>query len=412
MAALKKLLYYYNTRKSIKYGTNVLILLYFFAIIHIFFIRYKGDNIDPSQKYVLVWKRYHLIDVNQKHELLPNLGCRVNKCIFTEDKDLLGGDYTRFDAIIFTESFLKLGDKLKLPERRSPSQIYIFSTLESSYYYPACDVRYDDFFNWTNTHRLDSDVQWPYFVVRNASRHIVAPRQDVHWQVYNAKIPIPVAIRNIFRGRKKAAAWLVSHCNADNSRDDYMTRLQEHLYHFAIHIDVYGSCSNVRCTNDNCAEMLRKDYHFYMAFENSFSEDYVTEKVLHGYDNYVVPIVYGGANYTRFLPPGSYLNARKLHPYNLAYKMHEAIKDPEKYNDFFRWTNYYTLNSPETLPGLHPLCDLCEALHSERARRPRLLPQFRRWWNGRKGLQWCLPFQYWNETSVLRVDRRHLIDMY
>ncbi|KAJ8714664.1 hypothetical protein PYW07_002889 [Mythimna separata] len=299
-----------------------------------------------------------------------------------------------------------------MPEKRSLSQKYIFTTLESSYYFPACEAMFDDFFNLTFTYRLDSDLQWPYFIVRNTTQHIVAPSAHVQWQEYDARLPLPSKITDMFRGRTKAAAWLVSHCNADNSRDDYMTRLQEHLYHFDIHVDVYGRCSNVKCTYISCRQMLRKEYYFYMAFENSFSEDYVTEKVLHGYNNYVVPIVYGGANYTRFLPPGSYLNARELHPYNLAYKIHQAIKDPEKYNEYFKWTNYYTFHSLEKLPELHPLCDLCEALNSERVRRPRLMPQFRRWWNGRRGFQWCLSAQYWNETALLHADRRHLFDMY
>lgn len=92
--------------------------------------------------------------------------------------------------------------------------------------------------------------------------------------------------------------------------------------------------------------------------------------------------------------------------------MHEAMRNPDKYIEFFRWTNYYTLDSPEDLPRLHPLCELCEALNSDRIHSRRTYPQFRRWWNGREGLQWCLPAQYWNEKSRLRVDRRHFIDMY
>lgn len=301
MAFLKKLLYYYNTKNSIKYGAKILLVLYFFAIIQILLIRNNVDYnaSDSDHKYVLVWDSYYFMNVNNKNEQkFPNLTCRVKNCILTADKDMLGRDYTRFDALIFTEKTLKLAGK-GLPVNRSKSQIYVFTTIESSYNFPACEVKFDDFFNWTFTYRLDSDVQWPYFVVRNATRHIVAPSPHVQWQVYNKTIPVPSEVQKVFRERTKAAAWLVSHCEADSSRDDYMSRLQEHLFHFAIQIDVYGGCSNVKCKNGNCAEMIRKDYYFYMAFENSFAEDYVTEKVLHGYDNYVVPIVYGGANYSR-----------------------------------------------------------------------------------------------------------------
>nr|XP_037877562.1 alpha-(1,3)-fucosyltransferase C-like [Bombyx mori] len=68
--------------------------------------------------------------------------------------------------------------------------------------------------------------------------------------------------------------------------------------------------------------MIREKYYFYLSFENSFGEDYVTEKLLHALEFDAVPVVYGGANYTRFMPEGIYLNARELGAAALAEKMH------------------------------------------------------------------------------------------
>uniref|UniRef100_A0A2A4JYW9 Fucosyltransferase n=1 Tax=Heliothis virescens TaxID=7102 RepID=A0A2A4JYW9_HELVI len=360
-----------------------------------------------STKYILVWDQYYLITSKRGNQLFPRLQCRVNNCIFTENKDLFDGDYTQFDAVLFAEQVL--GQGVKLPERRAQSQIYIFTTIESSYQAPACEVHNDDFFNWTFTYRLDSDVVWPHFIVRNVTRDVVAPSINVQWNKYFKKHISP-GILKILGSKTKAAAWLVSDCKSDSARDNYLTRLQENLYHFSLQIDVYGDCSNKKCPADNCGEMLSRDYYFYMAFESSFSEDYVTEMVLHGYHNYVVPIVYGGANYTRFLPPGSYLNARELHPYNLAYIMYQAIKRPMKYHQFFRWTNYYTLD--KVLTANHPLCNLCEALNSEKAKITKMYKNFRFWWNGRNGMKWCLSRNFWNETSLLHVDIRDMFHMY
>ncbi|KAL8625356.1 hypothetical protein ACOMHN_044499 [Nucella lapillus] len=49
---------------------------------------------------------------------------------------------------------------------------------------------------------------------------------------------------------------------------------------------------------------------FLLAFENSFCKDYVTEKVFNAYsdDLHVIPIVRGGADYSRILPPGTYVD--------------------------------------------------------------------------------------------------------
>ena len=75
----------------------------------------------------------------------------------------------------------------------------------------------------------------------------------------------------------KIAAWLVSNCNTHSEREDYVTDLQEH-----ISIDIYGQCGNHRCPdNDRCFEFLSKKYMFYLSFENSICQDYVTEIFLH-----------------------------------------------------------------------------------------------------------------------------------
>ncbi|CAH2254283.1 jg7269 [Pararge aegeria aegeria] len=246
-------------------------------------------------KYILLWSKYsHYIQFKGGKVIHPSLKCSISNCVFTKDKGLFDGDYTRFDAVLFNEEILLTGNK---PERRVPLQIYVFNALESSYTVPACKPKHDGFFNWTLTYRLDSDILWSYFIVRNLKGAIVAPRTTMRWQ--RSLRPVDSKIKTILAGKSKAAAWLVSHCKADSLRDEYLTRLQEHLFHFALKIDVYGKCTHVECTRGDCDEMIKKDYYFYMAFENSFAEDYVTEKVLHGYENYAVPIVYGGANYSR-----------------------------------------------------------------------------------------------------------------
>ncbi|CAK1542258.1 unnamed protein product [Leptosia nina] len=361
-------------------------------------IHRENSRLHGNIKFILIWESDYYIS----QEFYEVKNCSFANCFFTKDRNYMG-DITEFSAIIFDENILDSTDR---PMRRSESQIYVFNSLESSYNKPACDVNNDEFFNWTLTYRLDSDFTWSYFVVRNLTGHIVAPSVTAAWQTNVA--PIDQKIKTFLGRKKKAAAWLVSHCQADSFRDEYLTRLQEHLFHFALRIDVYGECSQNVCPNGNCEEML-KEYFFYMAFENSFSIDYVTEKVLHGYDNYAVPVVYGGANYSRFLPPGSYINAREMHPYNLAFAMYKAIKDPNLYETYFKWTNLYTVESDAR--ENHPLCGLCEAIHKEDNRVP-AKEKFRLWWNNIDGMKWCLSEEYWNETALVNIDATHIFNLY
>lgn len=67
-------------------------------------------------------------------------------------------------------------------------------------------------------------------------------------------------------------------------------------------VDVYGRCGPKKCPKDEPSKCngLIKEYLFYMALENAISEDYVTEKVLLGYQNNAIPVVLGGADYDRY----------------------------------------------------------------------------------------------------------------
>ncbi|XP_072938318.1 alpha-(1,3)-fucosyltransferase C-like [Epargyreus clarus] len=398
---------------------QLLLSIFLCGVIHLWFLQYvynfagnfhtimsiarKKNNINKypnDSKYILLWND-HFMGIKNIESYFRNLNCTKRNCVFTKDKNLFY-DVMRFDAIIFSELALNSKDR---PSRRSKTQLYIFSSQEPSCNSPACELYNDKFFNLTFTYRLDSDVVWSYFVVRNVSGAVVAPRINATFKT--SVKPVSSEIKSILSRKRKTAAWVVDHCQADSSRDEYLTRLQEHLFHFSLKIDVYGKCSRMKCPDNNCERMIKENYYFYMAFEDFFTEDYVTEKVLLGYNNYAVPIVHGGANYTRFLPPGSYMNAREIHPYNLAYAMHKVIKEPALHETYFRWTNLYTIE-PNSGPH-HPLCNLCERIQDES--KESVKNEFRLWWNGLNGMKWCLSDAYWKENSNVNLDSDHIFHL-
>lgn len=69
-------------------------------------------------------------------------------------------------------------------------------------------------------------------------------------------------------------------------------------------MNVFGQCGNMMCPNadlEQCNELLEREYYFYLAFEDSMAEDYVTDQLWIALNHFAVPVVFGGANYFRLV---------------------------------------------------------------------------------------------------------------
>ncbi|KAJ8728288.1 hypothetical protein PYW08_016673 [Mythimna loreyi] len=236
----------------------------------------------------------------------------------------------------------------------------------------------------TWTYKLDSDVFYGYFIINNEEGEIIGPKEVMHWRKIEAMKPINHKLKEKLDNKKKAAAWFVSNCRARSGRNNVAKSIKQELSEYNMTLDIYGACGEKKCPrNKTCWQMLENDYYFYLAFENSINDDYVTEKVLNPLQHYTVPIVYGGANYTRFMPEGMYLNARTVPEKELVQKMVDIINNKEKYYDFFKWHNHYTYHNIDETPESDTYCNFCKKVND-----PDFMNQITvrkdlvRWWNG------------------------------
>lgn len=261
-------------------------------------------NNDDIMKYILLWTSARSVPfayIGEGQKGFIDRKCPYTNCFVTGNKSYLN-DITKYDVVAFSASEVTRMNVNQLPTNRSQHQKYAFASIESSDYYPVCSDKFDGYFNWTWTFRLDSDVRWGYMVIWDKDNTIVGPNKVMHWIKHADMDPVSDTFKKQLKSKSIAAAWFVSNCRSKRNRENFVKELQKELIKYNLSVDVYGSCGPLKCSRDKeaeCFDLIKKKYYFYLSFENSFSEDYVTEKLLNAVWNDAVPIVYGSANYSR-----------------------------------------------------------------------------------------------------------------
>lgn len=279
---------------------QILLILYFV-------IDVAGNNKNSSLIYLLIWGTYNIgltsyLDKEKGQEYFTNKKCRYQNCFLTDNKtyfsDVRDFDVILINAMTFNDYYITL------PTNRSMNQKYVFLSDEPPAIHPV-PSHYNGIFNLTWTYKLDSDALFKYIIIKNKKGEVIGPKPNMNWMDVDDMEPTSERIKQRLKDKKIAAVWVASHCETPSQREEYVKRLITELYKYSLQIDIFGHCGNdnidVQCAKgiEECNSLIESEYFFYLAFENSMSEDYVTEKLLTATTHYTVPIVYGGADYTR-----------------------------------------------------------------------------------------------------------------
>lgn len=82
---------------------------------------------------------------------------------------------------------------------------------------------------------------------------------------------------------------------------------------------------------------------------------------------YVVPVIFSGADLSRFLPPKSYINANDFETAeDLASHLDYLSQNTYEYLKYFSWKKYYKI-VPSNQQQI--LCEVCKKLHNFRSKR-------------------------------------------
>ncbi|XP_063430440.1 glycoprotein 3-alpha-L-fucosyltransferase A-like isoform X2 [Mytilus trossulus] len=326
----------------------------------------KGDRIVEQMNFVpkgeIIGTKYILIPdigsfgIDEGQVIFEKSECKVKNCFVTSMRK----SGVRYDArIVYQQIFNTDVQTMQDEVQRHPEQIWIYYNLES----PVVSPDYfmiGQVFNWTATYRHDSTIVAPY----------------EKWSVTDDSLLIS---RNYAYGKTKKVAIFVSNCDTTNQRIQYVNELSKHIV-----VDIYGACGNYTCGREieqECFDILKKDYKFYLAFENANCRDYITEKFYrNALLNNVLPVVMGAHpdDYKRSAPHHSYIHVEDFQsPKHLAEYLHTLDKNDQLYNQYFKWKGTGSFIDTKFW------CRLCAMLNDPN--KPNLIvSELDRWWRSER----------------------------
>ncbi|XP_078539845.1 4-galactosyl-N-acetylglucosaminide 3-alpha-L-fucosyltransferase FUT6-like [Lissotriton helveticus] len=234
----------------------------------------------------------------------------ISGCYLTANRSWYG----QADAVVFHHRDVCNSIKQLPQDPRPPNQRWFWFNLESPSHSPRLGLM-DNLINITMSYRRDSDIFTPYGWVETVK------------EPQNFTIP----------PKSKLVSWVVSNWNPSSKRVQYFQELQKHIT-----VDVFGR-GHIPLVRDKKYSTISQ-YKFYLSFENSQHEDYITEKLwsnalLSG----TVPIVLGTTreNYERFLPAEAFIH---VDDFPTVKEMADYLKlldsNDEKYQQYFEWRRW------------------------------------------------------------------------
>lgn len=240
----------------------------------------------------------------------------IPRCLLTDNRSR----FDQADVVVFHHYELEMAhQKLPLHLRRPPAQKWVWLSLES----PAMKniSAYNHLFNWTMTYRQDADIFMPYgrMIPQRTNESFLIPKH-----------------------RSCLASWVVSNYNSHHNRSRVVLQLRKH-----IRVEVYGSSYRRPLAREQLLPTIAR-CHFYLAFENAISKDYITEKLWrNAFQAGAVPVVLGPprSNYEAFVPRDSFIHVNDFNSTEeLASFLKRLATDKAQYELYFKWHKKHAIH--------------------------------------------------------------------
>ncbi|XP_031697246.1 alpha-(1,3)-fucosyltransferase 9-like [Anarrhichthys ocellatus] len=259
----------------------------------------------------------------------------IKRCYLTDDKTL----YQKAHGIIFHHRDIN-GNLENLPKMPRPSfQKWVWLNMESPANSPR-NLGLNRVFNLTCNYRRDSNIQVPYgylLPVTSEDKSFKLPAKD------------------------KLVCWIVSNWAGQQKRVQYYNELKKY-----VKIHTYGQAFGHHLSNEDYPKIL-SHCKFYLSFENSIFEDYITEKFYNPLLWGSVPVVLGPPtqNYEDHAPPDSFIHVDDFSsPQKLAERLLYFDQNNAEYMRFFNWRSIFKVKQSQF--GREHACKTCRYLQNHK----------------------------------------------
>ena len=281
-----------------------------------------------------------------KHSHFSFNTCKISSCVLH-----FGRKITSSDAVIFSSWMDQRATK-------RCGQVWIVLQMESpqmhNYLYRRqAPIWLTNKINWTMTYSKNADIYLPYGRMRKVQK----PKRQV---------------RDYFRiasTKTMDAIWIVSHCETYSRREDYVAILKQY-----ISVDILGACGKKwhcgqRNIHDNCFDALNTTYRYYLAFENSICQEYITEKFFENYKYNVIQVVRAdkSSKLTIDISSKAYVNTNDFqNAHQLGKYLKNLSANPEMYATMLQHKDNYEVVPYEEL-FQDAACEICRRLHDRKS---------------------------------------------
>lgn len=237
---------------------------------------------------------------------------RIPRCKLVDQRSF----FSSADVVVFHNRELITGrQKLPVDLPRPQGQRWAWLSLEA----PAHNGKLKPFshiFNMTISYRRDADVTIPYGEL--------LPKE--------ADEPL---IDDAPRNKSFLICWVVSNYNRYHNRSSVYKELDA-----TVAVKVYGRWTKTPLPSEALLPTISRCY-FYLAFENSRTKDYITEKLWrNAYLGRAVPVVLGPqlSDYKAVAPPNSFIHVDEFTSVReLGKYLQSLAEDKKRYTHYFNW---------------------------------------------------------------------------